>query len=89
MITPENLHQVLGNLSVGEIQSALEAKKDYLQVNIHISNSGFYTEVQSFDYDDELCEETMNKGNMFIDQGEFERLLEECETPNYLKYLNS
>ena len=77
MITRENLQTVLNNLTIEEIDTALEKPYDYLEIWLHTFNTGFFTSIQCYIYDEELQQQADDNGQLFIDKDDFLYLLEE------------
>lgn len=79
MITTNNFQEIIKNLSQQEIDEAINDKGDYVKLECCIFNVGFFTTIESMDYDEEAEEECNSNGNLFLDKDDFLRLLKEYE----------
>ena len=77
MITRENIKTVLSNLHKEEIETALNGDGDYVLVWLHTFNTGSFTTINSYDYDEDVEKEATDNGMLFIDKDDFLRLLTE------------
>ena len=79
MITTSNFSEIMKDLSPQEIEDAINGKGDYVKLELCIFNVGFFTRIESTDYDEEAEEECHANGNLFLDKDDFLRLLKEYE----------
>lgn len=83
MITQDNLKEVLADLHEKTIVNEVEKDGDYVNIEVHSFNAGWYTTVESVELPDD---EVSNNGNLSIDKDDFLRLLEETDNlPEYYK----
>lgn len=77
MITTNNFNEIIKDLSQQQIDEAISGKGDYVKLELCIFNVGFFTTIESVDYDEEAAEECHANGNLFLDKDDFLRLLKE------------
>ena len=74
MITKENLKVVLEDLTVSEVEAAINGKEDYLLIELHQSNGVFCTTIECREYDEETEADAGMTGDLFLDKDDFLRI---------------
>lgn len=77
MITSENIKEVFGSLTKEEITEAIDGPGDYVCLEMHVFNTGWFATVETFNAEDELRVLESRPGALFLDKDDFHRLMEE------------
>ena len=87
MITEDNLKFAFENLNEEDCKQ-INGDGDYLKFELHSTNVGSYSTLESVDYCPNINEELSSDGNLFIDKDDFLRLYTEsgAENPNINAY---
>lgn len=75
MITHENIKEVLSDLSLEEITTAIDSEGDFVGVWVRISNVGFYTTIEGQQYNEQEEQEHHDNGQLYLDKDDFLNLL--------------
>jgi hypothetical protein len=81
MITQDNLKFAFENLNSVDCK-AINYEGDYLAFELHFTNSGGYSIINSCNYNEILDEELSSNGNMLIDKDAFLDLYKESGANN-------
>lgn len=76
MITKEVLESLI---ATGELQQAIDRNGDYVYITLHIFNIGWFANIISCDYDEEIEEKVEENGNLFISKDDCLQLLKDYE----------
>ena len=77
MITKDNLTECLNQLSKEEIEDAMASNEDYILFELNSMGVVFF---MATDFDEQLEQNTINDGNVFIDKDNFGILINESNS---------
>jgi hypothetical protein len=80
MITKDNFENVLTSIGAEKIYKALNAKGDYVLVELMIFNTGGVATITSCQYDEDAEIEAAANGNLFLDKSDFIMLMSEFKS---------
>ena len=83
MITKHNLKELIQTISPEHINEAINGKGDYILMECHTFNVGYFATITAIDYNEETETEASNNGNLYCDKDEFLRLCNELEIFEY------
>ena len=78
MITRNNIKEVLNMLTAEEIETAINGDGDYIELWLHVYNTGGVVTIESGDYNEDQETRANDNGQLFCDKDTFCGLLDEC-----------
>jgi len=75
MITRDNIKSVLKEITPEDLTAIEESNKDYVAVTLHIFNTGYHVEANTFDFCERTMDELNANGNLWTDRDGFYELL--------------
>lgn len=82
MITKNNISETLNSLGESEVNKAFLDSKDFILLQVFVTNSGFTASIESCDYSEEIEQEAADNGNLFIDKDSFLTLFKDSDSIN-------
>ena len=77
MITKANFKEIIGELTIDELENVIDSEHDYIKLEVSIFNAGHVVYIESEDYNENSEEETNAAGNLYCDKDSFLGLLSE------------
>jgi len=78
MITKGNIKEVLNMLTAEEKETAINGDGDYIELWLHVYNTGGVVTIESKQYNEEEEQQANDHGQLFCDKDSFINLLDEC-----------
>lgn len=74
MITKDNIKEVLESIDQEVLENEMLKLHDYLLIELHVFNSGWFATIESQDYNEEIDRFAEGSGNLFCDKQDFREL---------------
>lgn len=88
MITSDNISSVFNTLSEQDVENTMNSSHDYVILEAHVTNSGWFSTLSSAEFDEDEQNEVLANGGVYCDKDVLLQLFKESDSVNkfLLKY---